>query len=120
MFRNEVPCGDCHRCCRMMTLLRPDKGDDISQYVTAQWYRDGINRPPVMILDRLPNGDCAYLGEHGCTIHDRAPYECRMYDCRELFRNSDRPGRKLAVKNGIVPKAIFERGRELLEMARYR
>jgi Fe-S-cluster containining protein len=98
----------------MMTLLRPDKGDDMNQYVTAQWYRDGLDKPPVVILDRLSNGDCVYLGEGGCTIWDRAPYECRMYDCREMFKNSDRPGRKLAVKNGVVPKAIFDRGRELL------
>ncbi len=98
-----------------MTLLRPDKGDDVNQYVTAQWYRDGLDKPPVVILDRLPNGDCAYLGEHGCLIWDRAPYECRQFDCRAIFKNSDRPGRKLAVKNGIMPKGIFERGRQLLE-----
>jgi hypothetical protein len=99
----------------MMTILRPEKGDDVSQYTTAQWYRDGLDKPPVVILDRLPSGDCFYLGEHGCTIWDRAPYECRQYDCREMFKNSDRAGRKLAVKNGIVPKDIFERGRELLK-----
>jgi hypothetical protein len=99
----------------MMTVLRPDKGDDVSQYVTAKWYRDGIDQPPITILDRLPSGDCAYLGAAGCTIHDRAPYECRMYDCRQMFRNSDRAGRRLAVKQGKVPPGIFERGRELIE-----
>jgi Fe-S-cluster containining protein len=94
----------------MMTILKPD---EVDQYVTALWYRDGLDKPPVTILDRLPNGDCFYLGEQGCTIHDRAPHECRQYDCRAMFRNSDRQGRKLAVKNGVVPKAIFDRGREL-------
>jgi len=113
--RATVPCGDCHLCCRMMTLLRPDKGDDASVYNTAQWYRDGLDKPPVVILDRLPNGDCSYLGSNGCTIHDRAPYECRDYDCRKMFQNSDRPGRKLAVKEGRVPAGVFERGRELLQ-----
>lgn len=97
-----------------MTLLRPDMGDDVSSYVTAQWYRDGLDKPSVTILDRQDNGDCHYLGHDGCLIHDRAPYECRKYDCREMFKNSDRQGRKLAVKNGVVPKGIFERGRELL------
>jgi Fe-S-cluster containining protein len=99
----------------MMTVLRFDMGDDAREYQTAKWYRDGLDKPPITILDRLPNGDCFYLGEHGCTIHDRAPYECRMYDCRAMFRNSDRQGRKLAVKEGKVPKGIFERGRELIE-----
>lgn len=117
VFRALVPCNGCTLCCKMMTLLRPEKGDDIESYVTARWFRDGLDKPPVTILDRLPNGDCAYLGEHGCTIHERAPYECRQYDCREMFKNSDRPGRKLAVKQGRVPKAIFDRGRELLKEA---
>jgi len=99
----------------MMTILRPEHGDDARQYTTAKWYRDGLDKPPIIILDRLPSGDCAYLGASGCTIHDRAPYECRMYDCRAMFRNSDRAGRKLAVKRGDVPPGIFERGRELIE-----
>lgn len=118
MERAVVPCGGCRLCCRMMTLLRPDKGDQAGEYQTAQWYRDGVDKPPVTILDRLPNGDCAYLGPAGCTIHDRAPYECRMYDCRRMFLDSDRAGRRLAVKSGKVDKRIFERGRELLEAAR--
>lgn len=109
----NVPCGSCSLCCKMMTPLRPEMGDDVSSYQTATCYHPG--KPPMLILDRLPNGDCFYLGAGGCTIHDRAPYECRKYDCRQMFLNSDRPGRKLAVKEGRVPKGIFERGRELLE-----
>jgi Fe-S-cluster containining protein len=97
----------------MMTPLHPEQGDDVASYQTAVRHTPG--KPPMLILDRLPNGDCFYLGPDGCTIHDRAPYECRKYDCRDMFKNSDRPGRKLAVKNGIVPKEIFDRGRELLK-----
>lgn len=29
------------------------------------------------------NGDCAYLGESGCTIHETKPFACRLYDCRD-------------------------------------
>lgn len=115
MTRSHVPCGDCHLCCRLMTVLHPEKGDDVSSYQTAQWYRDGIDKPPIVILDRLPNGDCFYLGEHGCTIHRRAPISCREFDCRSIFAGSDRPGRRLAAKQGLMPKAIFDRGRELIE-----
>ena len=96
----------------MMTPLRPEKGDDVSSYQTAMCYAPG--KPPMLILDRQDNGDCHYLGSEGCLIWDRAPYECRQFDCRAIFRNSDRPGRKLAVKNNLMPKAIFDRGRELL------
>jgi len=100
----------------MMTVLQP--GDDVSSYRTAQWFRDGLNKPPILILDRLPSGECFYLGTDGCTIHDRVPRACLDYDCRQMFKNSDRTGRKLAVKRGIVPKGIYERGRELIEAER--
>lgn len=97
-----------------MTPLRPEKGDDISQYKTALWLNpsSGI---PMIILDRLPNGDCFYLGPDGCTIHDRAPYECRKFDCRQAFRDSDRAGRRIAIKRGDMKKEIFARGRELIK-----
>ena len=95
-----------------MTPLRPDMGDDIHAYKTALWFRPG--QLPKLILDRLPNGDCVYLDEAtGCTIHDRAPWTCRTFDCRETFRSSDRPGRRLAVKSGEMTKEIFARGRKL-------
>jgi len=95
-----------------MTPLHIDRGDDPSRYQTAMCYAPG--QAPMMILDRKDNGDCVYLGESGCTIHDDAPWVCRDFDCRAIFRNSDRQGRKLAIKRGHMPKAIFDRGRELL------
>lgn len=98
-----------------MTPILPEKGDDPSSYQTAICI--SIGKDPYLILDRHENGDCVYLTPDGCSIHDRAPWTCRTFDCRAVFRNSDRPGRKLAVKRGDMPKEIFERGRELLEQA---
>jgi len=112
-MRNIVPCGDCHLCCRLMTPIRPDKGDDPAQYQTAICLQ--IGKDPFLILDRKDNGDCVYLGEHGCTIWDRAPVVCREFDCRNTYKNSDRAGRRLAIKRGTMSKEIFDRGRELLE-----
>lgn len=109
----SVPCGSCHLCCRLMTPILPEKGDNPKDYQTAICISPG--KAPYMILDRRDNGDCIYLGHDGCTIHDHAPWTCRTFDCRDLFRNSDRPGRKLAVKRGEVAPGIFERGRELIE-----
>jgi len=94
-----------------MTPIRINMGDDPASYQTAMCYTPG--QAPYLILDRHANGDCVYLDAHGCSIYDRAPYECRKFDCRSTFRNSDRAGRRLAVKNGLMPKAIFDRGREL-------
>lgn len=112
-FRHEVPCGTCHLCCRLMTPVLPEKGDDPNMYQTAMCFTSG--KAPYMILDRHENGDCVYLGGDGCTIHDRAPWTCRDFDCRIVFMNSDRTGRRLAVKRGDMDARIFVRGRELLE-----
>jgi Fe-S-cluster containining protein len=112
-MRNVVPCGDCHLCCRMMTPVLPERGDDPLQYDTALCLTPG--KEPYLILNRQNNGDCIYLGEHGCTIHARAPWVCRTFDCRALFKASDRAGRKQAIKRGDMSKEIFDRGRELLK-----
>ena len=97
----------------MMTPLYPEMGDDLSQYQTAVCFTPG--KEPYLILDRRDNGDCCYLGPNGCGIHDRAPWVCRDFDCREIFKSRDRAGRRLAVKNNEMTQEIFDRGRELLE-----
>ena len=108
-----MPCGGCRLCCRLMVPLRPEMGDDVASYQTATCYTPG--QQPYLILDRLPNGDCCYLGKDGCTIWDRAPYECRMFDCREYFRNKTRNERRDLMKHDAAIKALFDRGRELLK-----
>jgi Fe-S-cluster containining protein len=111
--RNTVPCGSCHLCCKLCTPLHPEHGDREEEYQTAVLLVPG--KPPQRILDRLANGDCVYLGRNGCMIWDRAPWVCRDFDCRSAWRNSDRGGRRLAIKQGKMTKEIFARGRELVE-----
>ena len=94
-----------------MVVLIPE--DDAESYVTAQWYRDGISKPPIVILDREPNGNCHYLGEHGCTIWDRAPHACRQFDCREYFQSHSRNERRDLMRRDCATGPLFERGREL-------
>ena len=114
MDRVDVPCGACRLCCRsFMVPIQPEKGDDVSSYQTATCFTPG--KPPYLILDRNANGDCVYLGDGGCTIWGRAPWSCRHFDCREMFKNSDRAGRTQAIKKDRTLKALFERGRELLK-----
>lgn len=96
-----------------MTPLHPEKGDNPLKYQTATLFAPG--KPPQIILDRLPNGDCVYLGENGCLIWDNAPWVCRDFDCRNTFKNSDRAGRRLAIKRGDMTREIFQRGRQLLK-----
>jgi hypothetical protein len=81
--RNIVPCNGCVACCRTQkAVLFPQCGDDVSSYQTTETVM-GDGRLELM-LARKPNGECVYLGEKGCTIHERAPWVCRRFDCRKL------------------------------------
>ena len=53
--------------------------DDMHTYETDQTKMKGRT---IVTLKRKPNGDCHYLGEAGCTIHERAPFVCKSFDCR--------------------------------------
>jgi Fe-S-cluster containining protein len=75
-MRNVVPCNGCTACCRNeVVLLSVEHGDDPDRYVT-----DMLVGGPA--LRHKENGECVYLGEVGCTIHETVPYACRMFDCR--------------------------------------
>ena len=67
-------CEGCTACCKSYGDIRFREGDDPSLFTS-----DG----------RLPmkagtERECAYLGENGCTVYGRRPWECRTYDCRTL------------------------------------
>jgi hypothetical protein len=109
--RSDVPCGKCTLCCR--TMIVPLAQEEYQNYDWA-WVTKLDGTRLGRALRRKPNGDCVYLGEHGCTIHGRAPHVCQRFDCRELFLKSDRAGRRQAIKSGKLPKALFDKGREML------
>jgi len=93
--------------------------DDLASYdhVILQTTKGAI---PVL-RRKKPSGECVYLGEHGCTIHDRAPRMCREYDCRIVYaKDMQRPRaeRRRMLKEGSIDRALFERGRELIEQCR--
>lgn len=106
----SVPCGGCVECCRNSVIpLHPT--DDSTRYDCYLTHFQGKDR---LVLRQRENGDCVYLGENGCTIHDRAPLACRLFDCRRLYEQHDRAGRRRLVREGKVSRATFDRARELL------
>lgn len=111
--RANVPCGKCTLCCR--TLIVPLAEEEYQQY-EGHWgwitKSDGTRIGRALL--RKSDGACVYLGEHGCTIHGRAPHVCQRFDCRELFLKSDRGGRRHAINTGKLPKTLFDKGREML------
>jgi hypothetical protein len=115
-----VPCGGCRRCCQgnSIVMLLEREGDDLASYEHELVTLPGAGRGP--ILKRRPNGDCFYLGAGGCTIHDRAPAVCRVFDCRRAylaFMDFPRADRRRMVKAQAVDREILDRGRELLGAA---
>ena len=111
--RAHVPCGSCKLCCYLMVPLAEE---EFANYDWAWVIIDG--KPITRSLRRNPDGSCVYLGPNGCTIHDRVPHVCRRFDCREVFAKSDRAKRRQMIKSGQFPKAIFVKGREMLEWSR--
>jgi hypothetical protein len=109
--RADVPCGSCTLCCR--TLIVPLAEEEYAQYDWA-WITTRDGQRLGRALKRRPDGSCVYLTDGGCSIHGRAPHVCQRFDCRELFLKSDRPGRRKAIKSGKLPKALFDKGREML------
>lgn len=113
--RADVPCGSCNLCCR--TLMVPLSKEEVEsgQYdghyarITAP---DGRHMGHALL--RRPTGECVYLVDGRCSIHGRAPHVCQRFDCRELFRKSNRAGRREMVSSGRMPKALYDKGREML------
>jgi Putative zinc- or iron-chelating domain len=112
--RADVNCNGCTLCCRC--LIVPLAAEEYAEYLWA-WVTTRDGKRLGRALQRKPNGDCVYLGEHGCTIWATAPHVCQRFSCADLFSKSDRAGRREAIASGKLPKALFDRGRELLKEA---
>lgn len=98
-----VPCRSirCTACCRGdLIFILPDQGDRASDYQTATIADHYPDAPPelaaAVVLAQRENGECVYLGDDGCTIHDRAPAICRVFDCRKAVPHADKIGAPVA------------------------
>lgn len=108
--RADVPCGDCRLCCRSdVIMLLPDEGDVVESY---EHIVVDLPEGRGAILKKGADGNCIYLGPEGCTIHDRAPLICRVFDCRRWFLSKTRIERRAMVKSGLADADIFEAGRK--------
>jgi len=106
----EVPCNGCTLCCQGDVIrLLPE--DDASIYHTVP--HSHISN--ALMLAHKPNGDCIYLDERGCSIHDHAPSLCRGADCRSIAMKIDfETARKFHLTNKLDMR-VWNQGRKLLE-----
>ena len=93
---NIVPCNGCTLCCKGDAVrLLPGDG--------FYWTEPHPTMEGEFMLAHKDNGDCIYLGDIGCTIHDKRPLMCREMDCRLIAskfteRQARRiPGMKMSV-----------------------
>ena len=110
----SVPCNGCTLCCvNDLIVLHPECGDDAGSYITTAAFNP-ITGKPVLALAKQPGSNrCIYLGDAGCTIHDRAPVICKEFDCGGLYLRFDRATRRRVVRSGLGSAAVFEQGRRV-------
>ncbi len=114
---SDVPCNGCTACCKNeFKLLIPEQGDVIESY-EHKW----IDVPKIGRRARLankPNGECVYLTDTGCSIHDRAPRICRAFDCRRFFKMHTRTERRRMVEQGTYSPDVLRAGRQRVNTLR--
>lgn len=106
----QVPCNGCTPCCQG-DAVRLEEEDLLAGYKTEP--HPVI--PGALMLAHKPNGECIYLQEDHCSIHDRTPSLCRIADCRSLALRYDfKTALKLHEMNKIDIK-VWDQGRRLIE-----
>jgi Fe-S-cluster containining protein len=92
-------------------VLFPEEGDvpEAYDHVTIETSHGALK-----LLRQHVNGDCVYVGEHGCTIYGRAPLVCRRFDCRKYFLSMPRAERRQMERQAKAKIAIFEAARARL------
>lgn len=71
--------------------------------------------PGARMIAHKPNGECIYLNEQGCGIHDRAPSLCRSADCRSLALRIDIDKARTLHLIGRLDIRVWDQGNKLLE-----
>jgi hypothetical protein len=69
------------------------------------------------MIAHKPNGDCIYLAERGCSIHDRAPSLCKAADCRGVAAHYDFDTARRMHLQGLLDLRVWDQGRRLLDQA---
>lgn len=106
----EVPCNGCTLCCQG-DAVRLEKEDLAKGYMTEQHpYIAGA-----LMIAHKSNGECFYLGEGGCTIHDDVPSLCRIADCRVLARRFDFASARALHQLGRLDLRVWDQGMKLME-----
>jgi uncharacterized protein len=79
-----VPCGDCRGCCTSSYFVHIDADETASLAAVPDELKFPVpgqeSGGAVLGYDR--RGHCPMFDGHGCSIYERRPRTCRVYDCR--------------------------------------
>ena len=111
-IKSKVPCNGCTLCCkddavRLYDYERDRFVHEVHPYMKGFW-----------MLAHKKNGDCYYLGENGCTIHDSKPVLCDSMDCRNIANNVTYTNARKLDKNGRLRMSVWKKGKELLKVSK--
>ena len=107
---NFVPCNGCTLCCQG-DAIRLTEEDTLEDYLTEPHpYIAGA-----LMLAHKPNGDCIYLNDSGCSIHDRAPSLCRSADCRSIALKYDFPTAMQLHNMKRIDIRVWDKGNDFLK-----
>jgi Fe-S-cluster containining protein len=87
----HVDCNGCRACCRReAVILIPEDTDPVLLAAC-----DVVNAPnpysgerTTRVLRHRENGDCVFLGEHGCMIYAHRPVMCRTFSCVKFVQKA--------------------------------
>jgi hypothetical protein len=71
--------------------------------------------PGALMIAHKPGGECVYLENGGCSIHDRAPSLCRAADCRSIAARFDFEAARSLHALGRIDFRVWDQGRKLLD-----
>ena len=110
--RSLVPCHGCTACCHGDAIMLFREHENIEQYLYEMVDLPGAGIGPVL---KKVDGHCIYLVDGKCSIWDRAPYVCRIFDCRKFYLARTRAERRRMVKDNIGSQEVMKAGRDRLD-----
>jgi hypothetical protein len=102
-----IDCEGCTACCRGHDGVKVDQGEEV-RFDTV---KDDLGEWRVRNVD----GQCVYLDDDGCTIHETAPRRCQEFDCRAAIIFFNNVGIDELVREAKLPLDVVTMGRKKLD-----
>jgi Fe-S-cluster containining protein len=124
----DLVCGTCRHCCRNNFIkLVPEAGDpapEVYGFENVHLRKDALTGDRAWFLKERPipgskDTECVFLGPDGCTIYDKRPIACRVFDCREVYKALKRRLKPVELKQvfrrEIINRDVYDAGKARVE-----